>query len=160
MEKSTEECTVRFMESAKVCVEALTVLSKITLKVGWEGGPLSADALSAVTFIIGARLSHTSNEYWNDLSKQAAAGQTFALRLICSKMEAQLAIGIPIESYSRHAFNSSCIVCGIWIQISERILPGLLLPEQTANKNESGAHDPQRRVLQIVEGFGRYGSTR
>ena len=102
------------MDLAKVCSEALDLMPRITLKGGWDTGPLSADALLAPAFVIGAPLVDTATEVWRDFAIQTAAGQTAALKMINSNMEQQLAVGGAIESHSKQTLTLSaeCVVFG------------------------------------------------
>ena len=125
------------MDPAKISVQAVAVLSRITLKTGWDIGPLSADALLAPKLCIGASLVDTSNGEWGLFAVQTARGQTEALLRVEHKLNAELAIGSTVTRVNQDQLNQIAIAAGLWFQILERLVPSLMLPEEAVNSLSS-----------------------
>ena len=113
LKRCTADATIRIMDPAKISVQAVAVLSRITLKTGWDIGPLSADALLAPKLVIGASLVDTSNEEWGLFAVQAARGQTEALLRVEHKMNAELALGSNITRVNQDQLNQIAVAAGL-----------------------------------------------
>ena len=126
MKRSTEEATIKLMDRAKVCEEAVTILSRIALKHGWEY--VSADAIMAPRLVLGCCLVESSNESWNTFAVQTAEGQTAVLKFLEASLDTELAAGSEITKWVRDGVDLVSRVFGLWQKVQRDLLPALLLP--------------------------------
>jgi len=145
LHRSTEEATIRIMDSSKFCPQGVSALAKITGKAGWVGGPVSQDAILAPPLAMGVCLVDTSNAAWAAWGVQTAAGQVRCLEGICRLFEKELASGSHVTHHNKDAVRDFARVAGLWQQISERLLPGVRLDRAATWSLEQQFVDISRR---------------
>ena len=132
LKPSLEECTVRLLDPAKVCVAAKRVLVQITQQYTWQDGPLTSNTLLAPKFVIGARSLDTMNEVWGALGTQTAAGQTYALECVRAQAAAEVAGSggevAGIKKWKQGAFDELCATSAFWLALKEHVVPAMMLP--------------------------------
>ena len=142
MKQSTEECTLRFLQEDKVCVQTTVIISSTIANSSWQTCAFTAHALMAPRFVITAKLGNWMHDFCDRHLRQTATGQQLATQLAIKETPEGSKI-------TQESFDLLCGVCGFWVCVTENVLPTLGL-------GESG-------IKELSEDFvekGRHGSLR
>ena len=130
LKRSTEEVTVRLMDRAKFCEQAVSVLSRITQASGWQAGPISQETLVAPKLVINAQLVESMNPTWAAFGVQTAQSQTLILEHIEKRMIEEQAERCTVSRYNKESMDNLSVCVGLWQQILDKIVPSLSLPDE------------------------------
>ena len=119
MPARVEEAVVRVMSPAKVADGTSSRAAQTSSYWGWDDGPFTASLLLAPCFAIGSSLTDSCHEEYAKMCAQTVEGQFLAMTMYCDAFDAK-----P-QRLSDDAWNELCIACGLWAQITSKVLPVL-----------------------------------
>ena len=117
MPARVEDAVVRVMTPTKVADGTTVRAAQTSSFYGWDEGPFTAALLLAPCFAIGSSLTDSCHEEFAALCTQTVEGQFLAMTMYCDAYDKK-----P-SRMDEEAWNELCIACGLWSQITSKVLP-------------------------------------